>query len=35
MGQGYLRLSYATSLDLLEKGVRRMKTTLAKWPAMV
>ena len=35
VGQGYLRLSYATSLEMLEEGVRRMKTALAKWPAMV
>jgi aspartate/methionine/tyrosine aminotransferase len=33
MGQGYLRLSYATSLEMLEKGVRRMKAALANWPA--
>lgn len=29
-GEGYLRISYATSMELLEKGLLRMKKSLAK-----
>ena len=35
VGQGYLRLSYATSVEMLEEGVRRMKAALEKWPTTV
>ena len=29
-GEGYLRISYATSIELLEQGLRKMKKSLEK-----
>jgi aspartate/methionine/tyrosine aminotransferase len=32
-GKGYLRLSFANSIEQIEEGVRRMKGVLDKQPA--
>jgi len=32
-GEGYLRLSYATSMELIREGLERMEKTLATLPS--